>query len=372
MKLHANAALSLKGRRELCRRVVEGERTSSEAAEAAEISVRCARKWVGRDRAEGEPGLLDRSSAPWSIPHRTSEQRIQAIALLRRLRFTGPEIAECLGMALSSVSGVLTTIGMGKLGRLGLEPAVRYERARPGELIHIDVKKLGRIIQPGHRSPASASRALRRIRLTDAGSETPAGSTSTSRSMTAPAWPTPRSWATRRQSLSWHSSDEPLLSSAATGSPWSSCSQTTAADIARSFTQSPAAPSRSATSARAPTAPRPTARQSGSSAPCSAAGPTVPSTAIAANATPPLTAGSGTTTINENTQRSATNPRSPASASEPTYSGLTPSPPSSAQPSSLRGRSTPNFPQARLSGLAACPRYIETSVGRNTRPDAYH
>jgi len=145
MKLHANAALSLKGRRELCRRVVEGERTLSEAAEAAEVSVRCARKWVERYRSEGELGLFDRSSAPWCIPHRTSEQRVQAIAALRRLRFTGPEIAECLGMALSTVSGILTRIGMGKLGRLGLEPAVRYERARPGELIHIDVKKLGRI-----------------------------------------------------------------------------------------------------------------------------------------------------------------------------------------------------------------------------------
>jgi transposase InsO family protein len=152
MKLHANAALSLKGRRELCRRIVEGERTVSEAAEAAEVSVRCARKWVARYRAQGELGLLDRSSAPHLIPHRTSEQRIQAIAALRRLRFTGPEIAECLGMALSTVSGILTRIGMGKLGRLGLEPAQRYERAHPGELIHIDVKKLGRIERgAGHR-----------------------------------------------------------------------------------------------------------------------------------------------------------------------------------------------------------------------------
>jgi transposase InsO family protein len=124
----------------------------SEAAEAAEVSVRCARKWVQRYRAEGEFGLLDRSSAPRWIPHRTGEQRILAIAALRRLRFTGPEIAECLGMALSTVSGILTRIGMGKLGRLGLEPARRYERERPGELIHIDVKKLGRIHRgAGHR-----------------------------------------------------------------------------------------------------------------------------------------------------------------------------------------------------------------------------
>ena len=152
MKLHANAALSLKGRRELCRRVLEGERTLSEAAGAAEVSVRCARKWVGRYLVEGEPGLLDRSSAPHSIPHRTSEQRIAVIASLRRLRFTGPQIAEVLGMALSTVSGVLSRIGMGKLGRLGLEPARRYEHERPGELIHVDVKKLGRIERgAGHR-----------------------------------------------------------------------------------------------------------------------------------------------------------------------------------------------------------------------------
>jgi transposase InsO family protein len=145
MNLHANAALSLNRRRLLCRRVLEERWTVTKAAEAAEVSVRCARKWVGRYRAEGELGLLDRSSAPSRIPHRTGEERVAAIAALRRLRFTGPEIAETLGMALSTVSGILTRIGMGKLGRLGLEPARRYERERPGELIHIDVKKLGRI-----------------------------------------------------------------------------------------------------------------------------------------------------------------------------------------------------------------------------------
>ena len=145
MNLHANAALSLKGRRQLCGRVVEQDWTLTQAAAAACVSVRCARKWVGRYRIDGELGLLDRSSAPGSIPHRTSEQRVAAIAALRRVRFTGPEIAEILDMAISTVSGILARIGMGKLGRLGLEPAVRYERERPGDLIHIDVKKLGRI-----------------------------------------------------------------------------------------------------------------------------------------------------------------------------------------------------------------------------------
>jgi transposase InsO family protein len=152
MKLHANAALSLNQRRRLARRVVEQEWTLTEAAAAAEVSVRCARKWVGRYRAEGELGLFDRSSAPTTVANRTDERRIEAIAALRRLRFTGPEIAETLQMALSTVSGILQRIGMGKLGRLGLEPAQRYERARPGELLHIDVKKLGRIHGgAGHR-----------------------------------------------------------------------------------------------------------------------------------------------------------------------------------------------------------------------------
>jgi transposase InsO family protein len=165
MNLDANAALSLNRRRQLCRRVVEEQWTLGNAAVAAEVSVRCARKWVGRYRAEGDLGLFDRSSAPLPIPHRTDEQRIEAIAALRRLRFTGPEIAETLGMALSTVSGILTRIGMGKLGRLGLEPAARYERERPGELIHIDVKKLGRIQIPGHRVTGNRRQRAGRTRL---------------------------------------------------------------------------------------------------------------------------------------------------------------------------------------------------------------
>ena len=145
MDLHANAALSLQRRRLLCRRVVEERWTLTEAAAAAEVSVRCARKWVRRYRAAGEAGLFDRSSAPRHVANRTDPRRVEAIAALRRLRFTGPEIAELLAMPTSTVSGILGRIGMGKLSRIGLEPACRYEHERPGDLIHIDVKKLGRI-----------------------------------------------------------------------------------------------------------------------------------------------------------------------------------------------------------------------------------
>ena len=145
MDLHGNAALSWSGRRQLARRVVDQGWTLTAAAEAAGVSVRCARKWVGRYRA-GDRQLLDRSSAPRRVANRTCSERVAVIAKLRRLRMTAAEIAETLAMPLSTVSGILTRSGMGRLGRLGLEPPQRYERSRPGELVHLDVKKLGRIV----------------------------------------------------------------------------------------------------------------------------------------------------------------------------------------------------------------------------------
>ena len=168
MDLHANAALSLKKRELLCRRMVEEEWTLTKAAEAAEVSVSTARKWVGRYRAEGRAGLMDRSSAPASSPTRTPEDRVEAIAALRRLRFTGPEIAEVLGMACSTVSQILMRIGLGKLSRLEPpQPPNRYERLAPGELVHIDVKKLGRIGPRGAGHRVTGKRGTQRKR-TDA------------------------------------------------------------------------------------------------------------------------------------------------------------------------------------------------------------
>jgi transposase InsO family protein len=146
MQLHANAALSLNQRRRMVRRVLEDGWSLTKAAEAAEVSERTCSKWVGRFRTQGDAGLLDRSSAPHSIPHRTPADRVEVITLLRRLRMTGAEIAECLGMALSTVSAVLQRIGLGKLSRLDPpEPPNRYECRRAGELLHVDVKKLVRI-----------------------------------------------------------------------------------------------------------------------------------------------------------------------------------------------------------------------------------
>jgi transposase InsO family protein len=145
MKLHANAALSFRQRERMARRVVVDGWTIREAASAAEVSARTAGKWVSRYRIEGVGGLCDRSSAPLFVANRSAQSTVDAIAALRRLRFTGPEISEALELPVSTVSGILKRIGMGRLGRLGMEPAQRYERTIAGELIHIDVKKLGRI-----------------------------------------------------------------------------------------------------------------------------------------------------------------------------------------------------------------------------------
>src|SRR5215210_2541147 len=158
MKVHANAPLGPRGRRTMVLRVLEQGWSRTEAAMAAGVSERTCSKWVARYRREGDSGLFDRASAPKRVANRTGERRIEAIAALRRLRFSGAQIAELLSMPLSTVSGILTSIGMGRLGRLGLEPAQRYERERPGELVHVDVKKLGRIVRVGHRITGRAGK----------------------------------------------------------------------------------------------------------------------------------------------------------------------------------------------------------------------
>ena len=152
MRLHRNAQLSPNGRLRLCRRILEEGWSRKKAAEAAGVSERTASKWLGRFRAEGEQGLIDRPSTPASSPNATPPERVELIVQLRYLRLTGERIAGYLGMALSTVSLVLKRAGLGKLSALDEpEPPNRYERRHPGELIHVDVKKLGRIDGPGHR-----------------------------------------------------------------------------------------------------------------------------------------------------------------------------------------------------------------------------
>jgi len=152
MRLHRRAATCPNSRALIARRVDEQGWSLRSAAEAAGVSEPTARKWVRRVRA-GE-SLEDRSSAPGRIPHRTPPERVEAIEALRRLRMSAVEIAELLGMALSTVSAWLRRIGLGRRSALTPpEPPNRYERARAGELVHVDVKRLARISArgAGHR-----------------------------------------------------------------------------------------------------------------------------------------------------------------------------------------------------------------------------
>jgi transposase InsO family protein len=163
MRIHANARTCPNSRKLLVKRIEEENWSLMVAAEAAGISERSARKWLARWRSEGDAGLVDRSSAPRRVPSRLPFDRLEAIEALRRLRMTAAEIAEILNMALSTVSRWLLRIGLGKRSRLSPpEPPNRYERKRPGELIHVDIKKLGRILRPGHRVTGN-----RRDRYTD-------------------------------------------------------------------------------------------------------------------------------------------------------------------------------------------------------------
>jgi transposase InsO family protein len=156
MRIHANAPLGPKGRETMVVRVLEQGWSRTEAALAAGVSERTCSKWLKRWRQEGRDGLLDRSSAPRSVPHRTPDGLVEAIVVLRKLRMTAAEIALCLAMAVSTVSAVLLRVGLGKLSRLEPpEPPNRYQRRHAGELVHVDVKKLGRIRGAGHRVTGS-------------------------------------------------------------------------------------------------------------------------------------------------------------------------------------------------------------------------
>ena len=226
-------------------------------------------------------------------------------------------------MALSTVSGILTRIGMGKLGRLGLEPARRYERERPGELVHIDVKKLGRIEGgAGKRVDGSTPLQPHAHRLAGKRRRPSAGSSSTSRSTTAPGSPTPRCSATRRRPRRSPSCAGRSPSSSATASRSSGADrQRIRLSLDRARDRLPGA--RHPPPAHPPLPP-PDQRQGGALHPHVLGGWAYGAIYRRAQSAPrPLTAGYGATTITEDIRLSATSPRSLGSPSEPTCSGLT-------------------------------------------------
>ena len=317
MDLHGNAALSWSGRRELARRVVVDGWTVRAAAEAAGVSVRCARKWIGRYR-RGDRRLLDRSSAPRRVANRTAPERVAVIVKLRRLRMTAAEIAETLGMPLSTVSGILTRLGLGRLGRIGLEQPIRYERSRPGALIHVDVKKLGHRIS-GNRGSRAKTRVNGRrtgiagweyvhVAIDDYSRLAYAEVLADEKAATAAAFLGRAVAHYRRYGIQV----ERVLTD--NGSCYRALIHALACrrlGIRHLRTR----PHRPQTNGKAERLIR--TLLSGW-----AYGP---STAQVTNAPAPLTAGSGTTTIDAHTQHSATNPRPP----EPTCSGPTPRAPRS-------------------------------------------
>src|SRR5258708_4683107 len=151
MNMHKNARLTPRGREQIVRQVASGQ-TPEAVAEAAGVCPRTVRKWFDRYRQEGLAGLQDRSSRPHRLRQPTPATVVEEIERLRRQRWTGKQIAVQVGVSPATVSRVLRRLGLNKLSALEpAEPIRRYEREHPGELIHLDIKKLGRIGSVGHR-----------------------------------------------------------------------------------------------------------------------------------------------------------------------------------------------------------------------------
>jgi transposase InsO family protein len=151
MDIHKNARLTPHGRERLARMIGSGQ-TPQAASEAVGVCPRTGRKWRARFEQEGQAGLQDRSSRPHRLRQPTPPEVIERIASLRRQRMPGNEIAATVGVSASTVSRVLKRLGLSKLSALEpAQPVRRYEREQPGEMIHLDIKKLGKFNRVGHR-----------------------------------------------------------------------------------------------------------------------------------------------------------------------------------------------------------------------------
>jgi transposase InsO family protein len=152
MGVHRNAPLTPKGREAMARSVVEGGRTKAAAARQFNTTAKTVAKWVERFRAEGVDGLRDRSSRPHSLPSQTPPATCAAVEALRRQRHPGKQIAAEVGVCPATVSRILQRLGLNRMRDLEpADPIRRYEREHPGELIHLDIKKLGKFNRVGHR-----------------------------------------------------------------------------------------------------------------------------------------------------------------------------------------------------------------------------
>jgi transposase InsO family protein len=152
MNIHKNARLTPHSRADLARRVIEEGQAPKAVATAFGVSTTTVNNWVKRFKAEGFAGMQDRSSRPHTLHQPTPAATVERITELRRQRWTGEQIAREVGVSTATVSRILKKFGLNKLKALEpAEPVRRYERENPGELIHIDIKKLGRFDKVGHR-----------------------------------------------------------------------------------------------------------------------------------------------------------------------------------------------------------------------------
>ena len=152
MDTHKNASLTPRGREAMARSVIEGGLSKVVAARRFNTTPKTVAKWVARFRAEGAAGLQDRSSRPHSSPGQTSPATCERVEALRRQRHTGEQIAAEVGVSAATISRILKRLGLNRLSALEpAEPIRRYERATPGEIVHIDIKKLGKFNRIGHR-----------------------------------------------------------------------------------------------------------------------------------------------------------------------------------------------------------------------------
>ncbi|MBB6414322.1 transposase [Mesorhizobium sangaii] len=188
MNVHKNARLTPRGRERIVRQVESGQ-TPQAVAEAAGVCPRTVRKWVDRYRREGLTGLQDRSSRPHRLRQPTPAAIIETIERRRRQRWTGKQIAAEAGVSPATVSRVLRRLGLNKLSTLEPEPVRRYEREHPGELIHLDIKKLGGIGSVGHRITGRQT-GMSIVTLASAGSSSMSASTMLRVSLSSRSCPT--------------------------------------------------------------------------------------------------------------------------------------------------------------------------------------
>lgn len=152
MNIHKNARLTPLRREEMALAVIAGRLRQAEAARVFGVSAKIVRRWTERYRLHGRQGMADHSSRPKSSPARTQASVVEQIISLRRQRLTGRHIAQACGVSAATVSRILRRVGLNRLRHLDpAEPIRRYQRDKPGELIHIDIKKLGKFSRIGHR-----------------------------------------------------------------------------------------------------------------------------------------------------------------------------------------------------------------------------